>query len=298
MNHLYFNIFIFNRIARLSYLVAFIALSSLFFNALPSFAGDGYKITSHYYLPIPEKKGEYYNAIQWDINNSNEWINFVNNLQTLPREDKVTNPFQINLPDIIHVEQINPDKISGSDVYMSKAGIHLVTKMPFDLFYFTNPKLIDFLESQLKEKSSYTETEDQEININSAGIVVTYRGSNTLGNPTWHISSDEDLADYKRYIDELVPIERKTKLRIEEGKEIYDELGSFVLYLNYPDAPSKILSISRQGDVRATKVETLKYLFKDTQGFYDIYKKRAGDIVKGNEARRSGKSLTNEGNQF
>ncbi len=297
MNQLYLHVVIFKKLARLSLTLIAVLFSSIFFNGLPAFAQDDYDITGHYYLANPQKPGKYYDAVQWKITNTNEWTGFVNKLQKLPEGSPIDNPLHLKQPDMIHLVQTNPDKISGNNIYLSKAGIQQFAKMPFDTYHYQNFEIRKFLEAELKKTSAY-DNKSEGVKISDPEIVVVYRGSTVLQNPMWRVTDPKTLAMYKKYISSLVPLPDSKKLRLEMKKTAYDNVGTFIIYLNYPGAPYQILCVTAEGGNRGTIVNLKRFFFKDTNDYYSIFKQQAENIIRRDEAKRNGTSLNNTNDNF
>lgn len=277
---------------------ALIFTFSMFFNGINAFAKDGYDITGHYYLPNPEKPGRLISKVDWKITNVSEWMSFVKKLQDLSKSDTIddTTPTMKQSP-IIHISQVNPDRISGNDIYLTEEGIRQFARMPTDVYQYKDTSLRKFLEKEMDANSGYAQ-EEGTIDLNAIGIIVIYRGSEILNNPNWHVTDVRDFKRYAAFIDKLKPLPKGETLRMELKKTTYDDLGAFIMYLNYPGAPYQILSVNPSGGVRGTKVDNLKFFYEDERNYYDVFKKQAEDILKAQVERTTKSDLKRAQEKF
>lgn len=298
MNQLYFNIFILRKRFITAFIMTLAFFSCIFFNGLTAIAADDYNVTGHYYLPNLKTPGKYKDVIQWKVTNIDEWNRFVNKLQKLPKGEEVDNPLSLGQTSMVHFTQINPDKISGNEIYLSKAGIQQYARMPTDEYHYKNEAMRKFLEAELKKRPGYGADSQKKLNLSAPGIVVTYRGSSILENPNWRITDQKEFELYKSYIDKLVPLPEGQTLRMELKKTVYDDVGTFLLYLNYPGAKFQILAVTPESGVRGTTVNLRRFFFKDSENYYPVFKKQAEDIIRGNDARRNGINLNDSSSRF
>ncbi len=290
MNQLYLHVVIFKLRTKQLGAILTVLFFSMFFNILPSFAEENFEVTAHYYRLTSQTPIKYNDAIQWKITNPAQWNGFMDKLKTLPpAQDIGVSPLEMGFPDLIHFTQVNTDNITGTDVYLSKAGIQKVSRRPFDTYYNSNIEFRKFLDSEFK-KQNVDIVGSGKIKTSDDGIVIVYRESSVLNNPTWQISSSTDLDTYKKYIDELVLIHDKETLARKKDQQTYDVAGSFVLYLNYAGAPFKFLSVTPYGELRGTTINIVADFYEDTQNYYSLFKAQAESSIIENENIRTGKT--------
>lgn len=280
---------------------AFIGLLLLCLSFQHARAEDDYVITGHFLLPIKTKPGKYGEAVQWQITNIPDWTSFVNGLSNLPKTgegDDITSPMSENVPNIIHFKQSNPDKISGNDIYLTQKGIQQFARIPSDQYYFKNTEFRKFLDAELKNRPGYGSTTQQKARIYDPGIVVVFRGSSMLQNPMWVVKDAEEMKKYLDFIHNLQPLPDGQGLRSEVGKTIYDDVGTFLMYLNYPGASSHILSVTQEGGIRGTTVKLRAYAYQDTKGFYELFKKQAENVITRRESEEQGTNLSDKTDAF
>jgi hypothetical protein len=259
--------------------------------AYPCQATD-YKITGHYYVFNNAPASEpYKELIKWDINDLSGWSNFIKQLQGFPKLDNETGKNTESDEEIIQLSQVSPDQISGTDVYLSRSGIRQIDNLPTDIYYDSDNKaLLKFIEGELKKHPWADSDINSNINILSRGIVVVYRGSDSLKNPTWLIKDPAELQTYKYQLaDSLVAEADPRKFnRSEIGSTAFDDIGTYILYLNYENAPTQIVTIAKEGAIRGTTIEPKKYFFKDDAEMFKVFKKQALQTLKsGEEAKKT-----------
>jgi hypothetical protein len=60
--------------------------------------------------------------------------------------------------------------------------------------------------------------------------------------------------------------------------ESFNQAGNFILILNYPGAPARYAVVSKNG-VRLSKIKQKNDFYKDTIGFFPLFKKQAVDAL-------------------
>jgi hypothetical protein len=298
MNRLNLAFSIAKKASQSRYALILILASLIFFNGVNAFANDDYEVTGHYYLPDTKNVGKYTDAIQWKVTNISDWTFFVNKLQDLPIGSEIKNPLVTLQGGIVHFTQINPDHISGNDIYLSKFGIQQYARMPIDVYHYKNVEMRKFLEMEMDKNPGYGEGEDKEIDLSANGIIVIYRGSNMLSNPNWRVIDPEEFKKYLGFINGLKPLPDGQKLRTELAKTSYDDLGTFIVYLNYSGAPFQFMSVTPVGGVRGTKVNIRKFFFKDEKNYYSVFKSQAETIMRAKKEREGNSDLKRAQDRF
>lgn len=255
-------------------------LTCLVFNNIAN-AEEKMKITGHYYVAKDKSFDKYEDKIQWEVTSIPEWSKFLVNLRTMPKDDEKNNPMGLKQPDVIHFNVINYDGLSGHDIFISKAGIQKFSRMPVDKYYNAYPEFKEFLETELSINSSY-DTAKSNADITQPGIVVIYRGSQQLTNPFWVIKPSEKtvLDRYRTYLNALIPSIVANNSSVLRNDDVLDEDGSFILYLNYPGAPQKILVVGTDASLRGTIIQNQYYFYKDEMGYYSMFKRQAEDNLR------------------
>lgn len=236
------------------------------------------KITGHYYVAKDSTYTKYNDVIQWEVTSTSQWSKFMDSLKTMPKDIEKNNPMGLRQPEIIHFNVANIDQKSGHDIFISQAGIQQFSRMPSDIYYSYAPKFKEFLENELKINPGY-DTTTGKVDINTPGIVVIYRGSSQLKNPCWVIKlSDKGvLQQYQSFINGLHPSSLNGTSDQSNDDHLYEEEGTFQMYLNYPDAPQQIMVVGTNNSVRGTKIEQKYFYYKDEFGFFSMFKRQAED---------------------
>ncbi|HAJ90505.1 MAG TPA: hypothetical protein DCM27_05780 [Rhodospirillaceae bacterium] len=261
-------------------LFIFLTLSCFIFNN-NAHADNGTKIVGHYYVAKDSTNMKYDDKIQWEVTSLAEWSKFMDTLQTMPKDERKDNPMSLRQREVIHFNVAYPDQKSGHDIFISEAGIQQFSRMPLDIYYDPFPAFKEFLETELSMNPGYDATNGN-VDINAPGIVVIYRGSLHLKNPYWVIKPSETkgMQRYKTYINSLTPNPTIKSDSENISNSLYDNEGTFLLYLNYPDAPQQILVIGTNSTTRGTKIEQQYFYYKDELSFFSMFKKQAEDNLR------------------
>lgn len=249
-------------------------------------AAENTRIIGHYYVAKDQSFTKYEDKVQWEVTSIPEWTKFLSNLKTMPTDLEKNNPMGLRQPEVIHFNVLNDDRKSGHDIFISKAGIQQFSKMPIDTYYDRMADFKEFLESELSLNPGY-DAASATINIDEPGIVVIYRGSNQLSNPHWTVKLSEKpvMERYKSYINRLAaPRVIAKSILVTKDDSIYDDDGSFILYLNYSGAPQQYLIVSPQNGIRGTHIEQRYFYYKDALGYFSMFKRQAEDNL--NATRR------------
>ncbi len=248
-------------------------------------ADDGATIIGHYYIAKDDTKTTYKEKTKWLVSNPAEWSKFLVNLKSLPKDTVKNNPMRLHQSEIIHFNVTNPDQKSGHDVFISNSGIQHFGRIPVDRYYEPHPDFSKFLENELTANLSSTYATQNKTDINQSGIVVVYRVSSKLGNPSWVIkpSDKERFEIYKKFLNSFVNASTNNDTNTESADKQddsmkfadtqYDSTGTFVLYLNYPDAQNKFIVVGKNMAIRGTKIRQESAYYLDTDGYFSIFKK-------------------------
>lgn len=258
----------------------FLGLSCFVFNN-PAYSEGDSKITGHYYVATDKSYEKYTDKIQWEVTSVAEWSKLLANLKEMPKDLEKNNPMGLKQPEVIHFNVVNSDQKSGHDIFISKAGIQQFSKMPADKYYDPSIEFKEFLETELSMNPGY-DTTSGPIDVNTPGIVVIYRGSVQLKNPSWVIkmSDKKVLARYKTSITTLSKKFNKVTPKSMENDDIFQGEGTFIVYLNYPDAVQQYLVVGKDGSIRGTKIVPQYYYYKDMMGYFSMFKRQAEDNLR------------------
>jgi|GEM_PF-3100926 len=261
-----------------SHLTFFLCLYACFISPNFSYADAEPKITAKYYVAKDEKNTNYYEKIQWGITSIPEWTKFIDSLVVLPKDDEKNNPMGLMQPEIIHFNVMNSDLLSGDDIFISKAGIQHFARVQKNKHFPLSPDFREFLELELDANPTYDKIV-KEVDINEPGIVVVFRGSSQLKNPSWVIkeSNTTVFKKYVSFIDALLSIPDDINGNLIINDALFDEKGTYIIYLNYSGAPFDVLSVSRFSQVRGTKIDNQYFYYKDEIGYFSMFKRQAND---------------------
>lgn len=234
-----------------------------------------------YYMETPKDSGEYLEYLSWQITNPNEYAIFNNAAIGATRIEPFSDPREPGGGGFFHIHRESIDKISGDDFFITKNGILKKSKTAIDTMYSTSPKFYRFLQGQVTSSSSFgIGSKNKEIDIDTPGIVVVVNASQSLGNPSWIISDPKNLETYLAYIEKLKPETSK----VDEDRMVkFDKYGSYFLYLNYPGAPGKLLSITDSANARVTNTELRTSYFLDEKDYFSHFKYIARKIIEQRE---------------
>lgn len=276
MSCIFFNPFT----SKKAFALVFCALVTLFSN-IESAIADDMEITGHFYVAKDVENKEYTDVIQWKITNTGEWSKFLENLKTLPKDIEKENPMSLRQPEVIHFNIENSDKRTGSNIFISQAGIQQFSKTPTDVYFRISGHFRDFLETELKLNSSYDKMKE-DIDINQPGIVIIYRGSKDLINPSWVIKPKDKivLETYDRIIRNLREATIFSHEQLVTMSKPMEGEDTFILYLNYKDAPFDMLVMGVDTTSRGTKVVSEYNYYQDTAGYFSIFKRQAEDSLE------------------
>lgn len=275
MSRIYLKPFTFKR----SISFVFLGLSCFIFNN-KAHSENPPQITGHYYVAKDATNMKYNDLIEWEVTSYPEWSKFLDNLNTMPQDEEKNNPMGLRQPEIIYFSVKNQDQRSGHDIFISQAGIQQFSKMPLDAYYEQDISFQKFLDTERSINPGY-DSMTENVDVNTPGIVVIFRGSSHLKNPYWVIKlSDISLLQrYKDFIQTLKPISTKWLTFFAPATD-FDNDGSFILYLNYPNAPQQMLVVSPNGNIRGTKIEQKYSYYKDVYGYFLMFKRQAEDNLR------------------
>lgn len=225
--------------------------------------------------------GDYDLDTKWPLENNPQWYGLLDRIDEMTKLDKVKNPIAQKDPNVVLLVENNSDGISGSDIYISDQGYILrVLRKPVDFFHSTPKRLYEFLDSEMQVLGGGYSAEIKKVSTSQNGIVVVFLGNSMLSNPTWVINDPDSLKIYKKFINDIIsppPGVSTDPGGLTEDDRNFDAMGSFVMYLNYPDAPAKIAILKKTGLIRFTKIKLEATCVKDEAKFFRIFEQQAID---------------------
>lgn len=242
-------------------------------NSLPASASEAINVKAHYYVPDQLLQGKYKDLITWPIANENEWANFVNNVNKSNENTEPVNPMVDIQPALISITQTHADLISYDDYYISQNGIMKVSAVPMDQYYVSHDDFRKFLEAEMAKKTSF-DTATTNIDVKTPGIVVVYNSSDTITKPSWVVTDADELIKYTTLFENREPLNGEN---LKSAKENYDYNGknTYFLYLNYPYAPCRMITVTEGGYFRQTNIDIKEKYLLDGFGYFKYFKNQA-----------------------
>jgi hypothetical protein len=211
----------------------------------------------------------YKEDFRWSFAITVPWTIFYNNIPSFPASNTKTDPFTVPTSEFFIVTVNNRNMIEGDDIYISQEGIMMLSRRTSDIFYFDENNFSTFLGKEQLAKAGYEKLSLPD-DRGKDGIVVLYNISEQIANPSWLISSPEELDRYHAYLSLLTPLEKFHQ--VEEMKDPkYNRLGNYVLYLNYPKAPARVATVSGQY-VRMSSLYMTNNYYQDPKNYFAYYK--------------------------
>lgn len=242
----------------------------------PALAGDASLVEATYYRLDPENPGKYRKLVTWQINNESEWVGFTGKVRSSSiAEIPIENPMN-GKSDVIHLSRKASDMITREDYYITKNGIAYIANKAVDSYSYVPKGFRAFLDRELREHNDYDK--EKRVDINSPGLVVMYNASKELNNPTWILTTKEELTPYLKFIKEHRPMESSAiEMQVQNGG--YDLLSSYIIYMNIPFAPARFITVQYDEAVRMTKVTPIQATYVDEYSYYTHYMKVAQDVL-------------------
>ncbi len=238
-------------------------------------------ITAVYLVRDTGPEGAYREKVRWVINNADIWSNLSVMLTLLPADRTPdAHPLQNKVDDMIILTRDELNGMTGIDVYLSSIGIMTVERGAEHAYFADTNLMWDFLESEQANLSSFDNFTETEYSKKDKGIVATLNLNQNLPNPHWLIDDAEKLKLYNSYL-KGIKAYSDWALRIEKQQENFDALGLFVLYLNYPDAPAEIATVSRNS-IRLSNSKVTTSFYQDTQDRYPVFRRMAQEVIAHN----------------
>lgn len=238
-------------------------------------------VTAVYLVKDSGPGGQYQEKVRWVVNNPDIWHNLSRMLPLLPIDQTANpSPVQNEADDMIILTRDELNGLTGIDVYLSPVGIMTIERGAEHAYFADTNLMWEFLENEQQEHSSFDtfiNGEDDKINKKAKGIVATLNLNQNLPNPHWMVEDPERLKVYSAYLKGIRPYS-DWELRVEQQQENFDALGLFVLYLNYPDAPSEIATISNNS-IRLSNAKLTTTYYQDTQDQYPIFRRMAQEMI-------------------
>jgi hypothetical protein len=242
----------------------------------PVLAGDASLVEATYYRLDSENPGKYRKLVTWQINNESEWVGFTTKVRgSSHAEVPIDNPMN-GKSDVIHLSRKASDMITREDFYITKNGISYIANKAVDSYSYVPKGFRAFLDKELREHNDYDK--EKQANINTPGLVVMYNASKELNNPTWVLSTKDELAPYLNFIKNHRPMESSAiEMQVQNGG--YDLLSSYIIYMNIPFAPARFITVQYDEAVRMTKVTPVQATYVDDFSYYTHYMKVAQDVL-------------------
>ncbi|HRK97446.1 MAG: hypothetical protein KDJ26_05800 [Alphaproteobacteria bacterium] len=254
-------------------------------------------VYGNYLTLAPEDGAEYKLEAQWPVEQKYQWRKFLENLELLPKIEKLRNPVVEKDPEVIIFVQNNPDQISGEDIYLSAdSNILRISRLAVDTLYLDkNKNFYKFLKMQAdKNDAAYSKSENdktkeeeaENIPLNKLGLVVIFRGGATLTSPIWHISDPQTIDDYLKMYEtvknnsdpqDMGPLPRSKQGDKNRDLRSFDTLNTFMIYTNYPGAKSRLISVNEYGYVRSTRIQLNAVEYTDNKNFFRTFLFQAKD---------------------
>lgn len=233
----------------------------------------------------------YKEKLRWSINTAEDWDRFYNIMPYFPY-DKTLNPdpLKANVDDMIVLSRKDSNKLTGFDIYLSAVGIMVVEREADHIYYPDTNKLWGFLKEEQSQNASFENLgSGKAINSNTRGIVVTYNINRNIANPTWAVTAPERVAAYDAYFMALKPY-TKFELQYSAPQMTYDDVGVFILNLNYDKAQAMIATVTPK-TIRMSTSHIKTTYYQDPQDYYNFYKSQAREMLNYNSKYRNVKDI-------
>lgn len=252
--------------------------------------------------PQKGQSGDYDLDTKWPLENNPQWYGLLDRLGEMEKMETAKNPIAQKDPNVILLVENNADGISGSDIYISDQGYILrILRKPVDFYHSTPKRLYEFLDSEMQVLGGGYSAEAKKVSTSQDGIVVVYLGNSMLSNPSWVINDPNSLKIYKKFIDDIIsppPGVSTNPGGLTEDDRNFDVMGSFVLYLNYPDAPAKIAILKKSGLMRFTKIKLEATCVRDEIRLYKTFEQQALDAKEMAADSKRKRELQKRDSQF
>lgn len=224
----------------------------------------------------------YKERLRWSINTSEDWDRFYKIMPGFPYDKTVNpDPLKANVDDMIVLSRKDANKLTGFDIYLSAIGIMAMERQAEHKYYPDSNNLWTFLKEEQRQNASFENlTNSKAADSNTAGIVATYNINRNMINPTWAVTTQDRIASYDSYFMALKPY-TDFELKYSAPQMNYDDVGVFVLNLNYPNAPAKIAAVTSK-TIRLSNSFIKTTYYQDPQDYYNFYKSQAREMLNYN----------------
>lgn len=225
--------------------------------------------------------------IRWDIRNKMQWHNFQNNIKKSPAFAAASPlPIEMGPAEYIVFSDRDANGLSGRDIFVTPFGITITQVLLQNKYYQDTNKMYNFLDEQRKLHTGFDTVSSMP--ISKSGIVVQHFIYNAMANPVWHVSNPQDMSVYEGFLRGSKPYEKFVEMQITrsdaENQEIISEFesnGSFMVYMNYPSSPATAVSVTKNGHLRVSTIDTRVESYTDPNtAIFSFYKEQALQRIK------------------
>lgn len=235
-------------------------------------------VTAYYMVKDPAAQGGYQTKVSWELTDSSEWKNFYNRIPQLPEDvSKEPDPFLRGAEEIIVLTEGDIHNLSGFDIYLSARGLTLMERSADHYYYPDTSKIRKFLQEEQELRAPFEKFDSEIIDKKSPGIVVTYNLNKNIPNLDWLISSPEEIKIYDSFLLTLRPYTNNEVVQNLDKNE-FEGFDTFILNLNYPRAPAKIVTVSTKS-VRMSNPKITKRFYQDKEDFFNFFKSQAREVM-------------------
>lgn len=254
-------------------------------------------IDAVYMVRDPGTKDGYKEKLRWQVNSPDDWARFYENLPNLPK-DNTTNADPLNgkVDDMVVFTHTDDNDLTGYDIYVSNLGIMKVTRGATHQIYPDTNQLRAYLIEEQKDRASFESLSGDSVSSKSNGIIVTYNINESIPNPVWRISEQNDIRIYDSFFKALKPL-TGAKLKSARSGENFEGFGTFVMNLNYPRAPARIATVGKTS-IRMSNGFISTDFYQDTQNFYKFFKDQAREMIKYKEKFKSEEEQAEDKRKF
>jgi len=231
-----------------------------------------------YMVIDPTSKTGYADKAIWTINSENDWARFYNQMLALPKDTaKNPDPLENKVTSMVVMSQKDRNGLTGTDIYVSDLGIMAIKTVAENRIYEDVNGFFKFLSTEQKEKAPFETAGKTKVSNLSSGIVINYNINVDLPNPAWLVQSPDEIKLYNSY---LLGIKKRQLVGSTQADaiDVFDDMGSFVLYLNYPTSPAEIATISANS-IRLSNLKVSVKFYRDTKKFFTYFKSQAKEVM-------------------
>lgn len=240
-------------------------------------------VTVLYLIKDSDSQFGYKEKLRWSINTIADWDRFYKTMLSLPLDKSVNpDPLKSKTNDLIILSRKDSNQLTGFDIYISPKGIMAVHRDANHQFFPDTNKLWDFLKEEQKKNASFeTFSNQSKISPKTLGIVTTYNINQNIPNPVWLVDTPDKIAVYDSFFVALKPY-TPFELQFKIDTSNFDNVGTFILNMNYPKAPASLVTVTQNSIRLSTGVINTKF-YQDTEDYYNFYKSQAREMLNYNE---------------